>query len=52
MTMQYEQINDTTYRIDGTLVAVRAGAFDGMTEKEITVELRNIIDKATEAASG
>lgn len=48
MTMQYEQINDTTYRIDGTLVAVPHGAFDGMPTDQVANELRKIVLDATE----
>ena len=43
MTMQYEQINETTYRIDGTIVAIPAGAFDLMTNDQIAEELRKIV---------
>lgn len=46
MTMQYEQINDTTYRIDGTLVAVPQDAFDGMTTDQVAEELRKIVSDA------
>ena len=46
MTMQYEQINDTTYRIDGTLVAVTQDAFDGMTTDQVAEELRKIVSDA------
>ena len=46
MNMEYEQINETTYRIDGTIVAVPLGAFDSMTNDQIAAELRKIVSDA------
>lgn len=51
MTMPYEQISDTTYQIDGTLVAVPSGAFDGMTSDQIAGELRKIVADAAEGVA-
>ena len=42
----YEKINETTYKIDGTIIAVNVGLFDGMNEQDIADRLREIYREA------